>query len=215
MAEVRGEPRNPTVTFEKSGSSIRKGVKLGRSRVDTQGQYPVRAVVRADEPATARANRNVTEEMGATVAADSCENHAFDMAEDLCGSCGRGYCSECLVYPFGAKKPPLCKSCAVSAAGIRSNAARPRALSKRELRKRMKARKKEAKRRGRQPEPVEEPTPVVASMDWEAVEAEAAEPAPSPAPEHATPEPAAQSAGTAEDPFADSGLPPLVPSQSG
>ncbi len=73
-----------------------------------------------------------------------CENHNFEMADDVCGQCGRDYCAECLVYPYGPKKAPLCKSCAIARAGIRKHAAAPPALSKRELRRRRRDRKRHA-----------------------------------------------------------------------
>jgi hypothetical protein len=53
----------------------------------------------------------------------NCAKHPFEIAENVCASCHRAYCAECLVYSFGAKKPPFCIPCAVSAAGIRTTAA--------------------------------------------------------------------------------------------
>ncbi|GIU84699.1 MAG: hypothetical protein KatS3mg008_1474 [Acidimicrobiales bacterium] len=58
-----------------------------------------------------------------------CEIHPFEPAENACSECLREYCHECLVYPFGPKKPPLCVACALSRAGIRKNARRPRAAT--------------------------------------------------------------------------------------
>jgi len=40
------------------------------------------------------------------------------------------------VYSFGDKQPPFCIPCALSASGVRSNAARSPAMPKKELRKR-------------------------------------------------------------------------------
>ncbi len=51
-----------------------------------------------------------------------CERHLFDRAVDLCGLCGCEFCADCLVYSFGAKKPPFCLPCAVQAAGVRQSA---------------------------------------------------------------------------------------------
>jgi len=64
-----------------------------------------------------------------------CFNHSFESAENLCRMCGHGFCGECLVYAFGDNKPPFCLSCALAAAGVRANAARPPAMAKREMRK--------------------------------------------------------------------------------
>ena len=50
-----------------------------------------------------------------------CERHLFDRAVDLCGLCGCEFCADCLVYSFGAKKPPFCLPCAVQAAGLRQS----------------------------------------------------------------------------------------------
>src|SRR3954449_4708604 len=62
-----------------------------------------------------------------------CEKHIFETSEDRCGRGGHGDCGEGLVSSFGPKKPPFCIQCAVAAAGIRSNAATPPALGRREL----------------------------------------------------------------------------------
>jgi hypothetical protein len=51
-----------------------------------------------------------------------CAKHVFEAAENVCRTCGDGFCDECLVYAFGPRKPPLCIPCAVAAAGIRASA---------------------------------------------------------------------------------------------
>ena len=61
-----------------------------------------------------------------------CERHLFDQATDRCGRCGGEYCTTCLVYSFGPKKPPFCLPCAVEAAGVRTKAGSGPALSRRE-----------------------------------------------------------------------------------
>jgi hypothetical protein len=81
----------------------------------------------------------------------------FEGADDLCKECGREYCHECLVYPFGPKKAPLCHSCAIAAAGIRKHAGRSRLGSRRD-RKRIEKQRKEAAASEREPEPVVEVT---------------------------------------------------------
>lgn len=67
-----------------------------------------------------------------------CDRHPFELAADICGRCGLEFCSECVVYSFGEKKPPFCIPCAVAAAGVRNNAAtsaaRP-ALTRREAKR--------------------------------------------------------------------------------
>ena len=64
-----------------------------------------------------------------------CRDHSFEPAEDLCRSCGGEFCVSCLVHPFGK---PLCKTCAIAAAGVRSSGTH-KPLNKRDIRKRKKA----------------------------------------------------------------------------
>jgi hypothetical protein len=87
-----------------------------------------------------------------------CEKHIFETSEDRCGRCGHEFCGECLVYSFGPKKPPFCIQCAVAAAGIRSNAGAPPALSRRELKLMNKERMAALKRLARIPA-ADEPAP--------------------------------------------------------
>jgi len=54
-----------------------------------------------------------------------CDKHQFEEAAGVCKSCCGAYCPECLVYTEGIKKSPLCIPCALTAAGVRSNAANP------------------------------------------------------------------------------------------
>ena len=80
-----------------------------------------------------------------------CQKHPFDKGIGACQVCNWDYCVECLVYPHGASHPPYCVSCALAAAGVRSNAAVP------------KRPKELAPRRGlfrRTPEPVAAPAAV-------------------------------------------------------
>lgn len=86
-----------------------------------------------------------------------CDRHLFEGADDICKECGREFCHECLVYPFGTKKPPLCHSCAIAAAGIRKHAGRGRVSSRRE-RKKLDKQRKELAANHREPEPVVEVT---------------------------------------------------------
>lgn len=75
--------------------------------------------------------REVDHRKGETVEG-RCERHQFDRAVDRCGRCGGEFCSTCVVYSFGPKKPPFCLPCAVTAAGVRTQAARVPALSRKE-----------------------------------------------------------------------------------
>jgi hypothetical protein len=104
------------------------------------------------------------------VEAAFCENHNFELAEDLCGTCGRAYCPECILYAYGPKKPPICKACAIAKAGIRKHAAPSAVASKRELRRLSRERRREVKAAKRaKPEPVQT---ISADMDWSSIDDE-------------------------------------------
>lgn len=66
-----------------------------------------------------------------------CREHSFESALALCRRCGLEFCENCVVFPFGEKKP-LCKECAMTLAGVRSFVSRP-AMSPRLVKKRAKA----------------------------------------------------------------------------
>jgi hypothetical protein len=86
-----------------------------------------------------------------------CVRHPFEHSENLCSLCGLEFCRDCLVNPGGSRKRALCVQCALAASGVRSTAANRPALSKRELKKRMKERHEEDKalaRLQRQAEPL-------------------------------------------------------------
>ncbi len=74
-----------------------------------------------------------------------CEKHPFERMERNCRTCGGEFCADCLVYSYGPKKPPYCVNCALSAAGVRSTAARPQIRSKRDIRREMREAKRRAK----------------------------------------------------------------------
>src|SRR5918995_4645666 len=91
---------------------------------------------------------------------DSCRKHPHEMGIALCRRCGGSWCSTCLVYAFGPKKPPYCMSCAMVAGGVRTSASLP-AMPKRQLKAQMKAikaqQKAEAKAAARAEAPTGEP----------------------------------------------------------
>jgi hypothetical protein len=74
-----------------------------------------------------------------------CEKHPFERMERHCRACGGEFCDECLVYSYGQRKPPYCVNCALSAAGVRSTAARPQLRSKRDIKRETKEAKRKAK----------------------------------------------------------------------
>jgi hypothetical protein len=84
----------------------------------------------------------------ALTSVERCTNHNFEIADRLCGDCGRPFCHLCLVTPF-RRKPPLCHSCAVAAAGIRKGAKTAPVRSRREI----KAFEKERRQAEARPEP--------------------------------------------------------------
>lgn len=72
-----------------------------------------------------------------------CERHTFEAAENLCRTCGYEFCHDCLVYTYGTKRAPYCLQCAIAAAGIRSSAGHAPKATSREIKKELRARKKE------------------------------------------------------------------------
>jgi hypothetical protein len=48
-----------------------------------------------------------------------CKKHLGIMAAGSCGECGEEFCEDCLVYPFGTSRPPMCVACALAFAGVR------------------------------------------------------------------------------------------------
>lgn len=75
-----------------------------------------------------------------------CDKHPFEPYERTCRNCGGEFCTDCLVFSHGHRQPPYCVSCALAAAGVRSSASRQSSLPKRELRKKLRAERKAAKR---------------------------------------------------------------------
>ncbi|MCB0978455.1 MAG: hypothetical protein KDB02_13455 [Acidimicrobiales bacterium] len=49
-----------------------------------------------------------------------CVRHFEETMEATCRTCQAPFCSRCLVYAFGPKKPPFCIGCALNAGGVRN-----------------------------------------------------------------------------------------------
>jgi hypothetical protein len=65
-----------------------------------------------------------------------CDADPLDFATDLCDECGGEYCEDHLVYPFGPKRAPLCKQCAIARAGVRQTAALRRRMTRSQMKRR-------------------------------------------------------------------------------
>lgn len=53
-----------------------------------------------------------------------CIKHVGTIATHQCRECGHGFCDDCVVYPFGPKKSPMCIKCAMSFAGVNARGGR-------------------------------------------------------------------------------------------
>jgi hypothetical protein len=93
----------------------------------------------------------------------SCTKHPHEPMVATCRRCAQPWCTTCLVYTYGASKPPYCIACAMVASGVRTNGAPPAAS-----RKELKARAKEAKRAAKEAKRAAKAGPAAA----EAVEAD-------------------------------------------
>ncbi len=49
-----------------------------------------------------------------------CLRHFEEPVVAHCRECHQPFCSRCLVYSFGPKKPPYCLGCALHASGVRN-----------------------------------------------------------------------------------------------
>lgn len=70
----------------------------------------------------------------------SCVKHPMAVAEHVCGRCGHDFCPECVVFPHGPSRPATCIACALELGGIRRrDAGRPPRLSRREIKRKLRA----------------------------------------------------------------------------
>lgn len=67
----------------------------------------------------------------------SCVKHPMTVGEYVCGECGHQFCPECVVFPFGTSKPPMCIACALERGGVRRQASNRPKLSRRSIRQRL------------------------------------------------------------------------------
>jgi hypothetical protein len=98
--------------------------------------------------------------------ATCCAKHPSELATSACRRCGFDWCPECLVFSFGAEKPPFCITCALVTAGVKTRGFPP--MSRKQLRARKKA-EKLAARGGPAPTAVHTPAPEPApapANDW-------------------------------------------------
>lgn len=51
-------------------------------------------------------------------ASGRCDKHSFEAAAARCSSCDGMFCGDCVVMPFGPRRP-LCVGCALVVAGLR------------------------------------------------------------------------------------------------
>lgn len=49
-----------------------------------------------------------------------CLRHYEEPVAATCRACNHPFCTRCLVFSFGPKKPPYCVGCALHAAGVRN-----------------------------------------------------------------------------------------------
>lgn len=65
----------------------------------------------------------------------ACQRHTYAPSAGRCKGCGTLWCEDCMVWPFGPKKPPLCLDCAAEQAGLRPRQDRARKKAEKTARK--------------------------------------------------------------------------------
>jgi hypothetical protein len=112
--------------------------RVEQLRVKSPNLLPIGCTtIRRSTATTSSTTRRRTEKHEATEVTTEitglCREHSFERAVDMCRMCGCEFCDMCLLYPSGK---PLCKACAIAAAGVRSGGAY-RALSSRDIKRRV------------------------------------------------------------------------------
>ncbi len=67
----------------------------------------------------------------------SCVKHPMTMGEYICGECGHQFCPECVVFPFGPSKLPMCIACALELGGVRRQSTGRPKLARKSIRERL------------------------------------------------------------------------------
>ena len=67
----------------------------------------------------------------------SCVKHPMTMGEYICGECGHQFCPECVVFPFGTSKPPMCIACALERGGVRRQSVGRPKLARKSIKERL------------------------------------------------------------------------------
>ncbi len=67
----------------------------------------------------------------------SCVKHPMTMGEYICGDCGHQFCPECVVFPFGTTRPPMCIACALERGGVRRQSVGRPKLTRRSIKERL------------------------------------------------------------------------------
>lgn len=94
----------------------------------------------------------------------SCVKHPMTMGEHICGECGHQFCHECVVFPFGTSKPPLCIACALERGGVRRQPVGRPKLTRRSIRERLALQRQLDQ--GDEPSPAPEPAPASGELAW-------------------------------------------------
>lgn len=74
----------------------------------------------------------------------ACVKHPMTVGDQICSGCGHTFCRECIVFPFGEKKPGLCIGCALERGGVRSRATTWPRLPRKSIKERLRTARNDA-----------------------------------------------------------------------